>query len=80
MTRLINNVFNFQNNFNRLSEESCFKTNRSKFNSYPYIDIIIVLALKSEWKILLYMVALDQKKLFKFNHIIETFCSVSWIL
>jgi hypothetical protein len=57
----INKVFNFQNNFNRLSEESCFKTNRSKFNSSPYIAIIIVLALKVNEKILLYVVALDQK-------------------
>ena len=43
---LLIKLFNFQNNFNRLSEESCFKTNRSKFNSSPYIAVVIVLALK----------------------------------
>jgi len=36
----------FQNNFNRLSEESYFKINGSKFNSSPYIAVVIVLALK----------------------------------
>jgi len=46
VTRFYNKVFNFQNNFNRLSEESCSKTKRSKFNSSPYIAVVIVLALK----------------------------------
>ena len=62
----------FQNNFNRLSEESCSKTKRSKFNSSPYITIVIVLALKVNGKFLLYVVALDQK-LVTSKHIIETF-------
>ena len=46
VTCFYNKVFNFQNNFNRLSEESCSKTNRSKFKSSPYIAVVIVLALK----------------------------------
>ena len=78
MTRFYNKVFNFQNNFNRLSEESCSKTKGSKFNSSPYIAIVIVLALKVNEKISLYLVALDQKINLSPNHIIETFCSVSW--
>ena len=72
--------FNFQNNFNRLSEESCSKTKRSKFNSSPYITIVIVLALKVNEKILLYVVALDQKINLSPNHIIETFVVPAGIL
>ena len=77
---IFNNVFNFQNNFNRLSEESCSKTKRSKFNSSPYIAIVIVLALKVNENFIVRGCTSPKIILSKFNHVIETFRSVSWIL
>ena len=79
MTRFNNKVFNFQNNFNRLSEESCSKTKRSKFNSSPYIAVVIVLALKVNENFIVRGRTRPKINLSP-NHIIETFCSVSWIL